>query len=107
MIAQAVLPLTVCIAVETAEQLAYSRAGSQAHHRLAWTALGVCLHLVLLASWCWLLLLIPLGIATPLTGLSYLTIALASQVVLRERVSRRCWIGVLSIFTGFALIASR
>ena len=104
---QAVLPLALCITVETAEQLAYSRAGSQAGRRLAWIGLGVCLHLILLASWCWLLWLIPLGVATPLTGLSYVTIALASQVVLRERVSRRCWVGVLGIFIGFVLVAGR
>ncbi len=107
MVAHAVLPLTLCIGVETTEHLAFSLAGSQSHRRFAWTALGIGLHLMLLALWCWLLVLIPLGVATPLTGVSYLTIAIASQFLLRERVSHRGWIGVFSIAVGFALITGR
>ena len=107
MVAHALLPLTLCIGIETAEHLAFSLAGSQSHRRLAWTALGIGLHVILLALWCWLLVLIPLGVATPLAGMSYLTIALASQFLLGERVNHRGWIGVFSIAVGFALIAGQ
>ncbi len=107
MIVQAAVPLSLYVVAETTEQLAYSLAGTRPHGRLVWIILGIMLHLVLLASWCWLLLLVPLGVATPLTGLTYVTIALASRVVLRERVSRRCWAGVLCIVIGFALIAGQ
>lgn len=107
MTAQAVLPLTFCIGVETAQQVAFSLAGSQPHQWFTWTALGIGLHVILLMLWCWLLVLMPLGIAAPLTGASYVTVALASQVLLKERVSRRSWIGVVSITIGFALITCR
>ena len=107
MIARAVVPLIVCIAVETAEQIAYSRASTHANRRLVWTAVGISLHLILLASWCWLLLLIQLGLATPLTGMSYVTVALAGQYLLGEYVSPRGWVGILSIAIGFALIVGR
>ncbi len=107
MIAQVMLPLTFCISVETAQQVAFSLAGSQPHQWLAWTALGIGLHVILLMLWCWLLILMPLGVVAPLTGASYVTVALASQVLLKERVGRRSWIGVISITIGFALIACR
>jgi len=107
MVAQAVLPLILCIGVETAEHIAFSLAGSQPGRRAAWLSLGIGLHVMLLALWCWLLMLMPLGVAAPLTGASYLTVALASHVVLKERVSRWGWLGVVNIALGFALIAGR
>jgi len=107
MLTQTVLPLTLCLGVETAQQITFSLAGSRPHQRVCWTALGIGLHLILLGLWCWLLTLLPLGVAAPLTGASYLTIALASHFLLKERVSRRGWIGVVGIVIGFALIAGR
>ncbi len=107
MVAQIMLPLTLCIVVETTQQIAFSLGGTRAHQRLAWMSLGIGLHLILLALWCWLLIVLPLGVATPLTGASYLTVALASHFLLKERVSRRGWMGVASIAIGFALIAGR
>ena len=107
MLTQAVLPLTACLGVETAQQIAFSVAGSRCHQRFLWTALGIGLHLILLGLWCWLLTLLPLGVAAPLTGASYLTVALASHFVLKERVSRRGWIGIVGIVIGFALITSQ
>ncbi len=107
MMTQAILPLALCVSVETAEQMAYGLAGIQRHQRRRWIALGISLHLLLLALWCWLLTLLPLGVAVPLAGASYLTIALASWVILRERVNRRCWIGIVTIVVGVALITSR
>jgi len=104
---QAIAPLSICIAVETAGQLAFSLAGTQPARRVAWTALGVGLHVILLAAWCWLLLLVPLGIAAPLTGATYLTVAWAGHTFLGERIGRQGWIGLLSIVVGFALIAGR
>ncbi len=101
------LPLTLCIVGETPQQIAFSLGGTRAHQRLAWLSLGIGLHLLLLALWCWLLIVLPLGVATPLTGASYVTVALASQFFLKERVSRRGWVGVAGIAIGFALIASR
>ncbi len=107
MVAQAVLPFTSCLGIETAEQLAFSLAGSRFHQRFLWLAFGISLHLVLVALWCRLLTILPLGVALPLSGASYLTIALASQVWLKERVGRQRWIGVVSMVIGFALISSR
>ncbi len=107
MVVQAALPLILLISVETTEHLAFSLAGSQPHRRLLWTSCGIALHLMLLALWCWLLILIPLGVATPLTGVSYLTIAWASQFFLGERVDGRSWIGVCSIAIGVAMIVGR
>ncbi len=107
MVAQAVLPLTFCIGIETAQQVAFSLAGSRPHQRFLWLPLGISLHLVLVALWCRLLTILPLGVALPLSAASYLTIALASQVWLKERVSRQRWIGIVSMVVGFGLIASR
>ncbi len=107
MVAQAALPLLLCIGVETVQQLAFSLSGSQSHRWRSWLALGIGLHAVLLLAWCWLLLLLPLGVAAPLTGATYITVALASRLFLKEHLNRRSWIGVSSIAVGFALIAGQ
>lgn len=107
MVAQAVLPLALCIGVETAQQVAFSLAGLRLHQRHLWFALGISLHLVLVALWCRLLTVLPLGVALPLSGASYLTVAFVSQILLKEPVSRQRWIGIATIVIGFALISSR
>ncbi len=107
MVAQAMLPLASCVGVETAQQVAFSLAGSRPQQRFSWLAFGISLHLVLVGLWCQLLTILPLGVALPLSGASYLTVTFVSQALLKERVNQQRWIGVASIAIGFALISSR
>ena len=85
----AVVPWLVCVLCETSEHLAYRMAGRVPRRRLAWTALGVGWHVLLLVLWFWLLTLVPLGVAMPLMGASYVTTAFASRLL-----SKRTSMGV-------------
>ncbi len=55
----------------------------------------------------WLIALrhMPISYAYPLLGTSYVLVALLAMSVLRERISRQRWIGVLIIVAGAILIA--
>ena len=106
MIQLAVLPLVLCMLFETAEHVSYSLAGDPGHRRVRWLATGVGLHLLLLIAWLWLLTILPLGVALPLRGASYITIVLAGRILLSERVGRRCLLGVGTIVVGLALVGA-
>ncbi len=107
MVVLAVLPLALCILFETAEHVAYSLAGHRPIYRTAWIACGIGVHLMLLAAWLWLLTVLPLGMALPLRGADYLTIALAGRVLFHEQLTQRSWIGIVAIIGGLALICTR
>jgi len=95
-----------CILLETCEHLAYRMAGWVTSQRLAWTSIGVGTHLLVLVVWFRLLTLVPLGIAMPLMGGSYLTTALAGRVLFGERVDRSRWLGITAIVSGLLLIGA-
>ncbi|MBV8780114.1 MAG: EamA family transporter [Phycisphaerae bacterium] len=103
-----ILMFSLCVVSETCEQLCY-RAGSggcSAGMRNAFIGGGVALHLMRLAIWIALLRTFPLGIALPLTGLNFVTIALASWLIFGERVDRRRWMGIALVLGGFVLVAA-
>ena len=106
MSAFSILLVTSCVLLETCEHLAYRMAGRAADQRITWTTVGVGTHLFVLAIWFRLLTRVPLGIAMPLMGGSYLTTALASRVLFRERVDRSRWLGITAIVSGILLIGA-
>ena len=94
-----VAPLLVggCIVIETVEQVLY-RMGSVAPDRgMRFIAPAVGLHALGLALWYFLLRVTPLGVALPLMGAQYITIALAGKVLFREPVDLPRWIGIAVI----------
>ncbi len=103
----AVIPWVACILCETLEQLAYRMAGRAPRRRLAWAALGISWHVLLLIVWFWLLTLVPLGVAMPLMGASYVTTAFASWLLFQENVDVHRWLGIVVITVGLALICGK
>ena len=94
----------ICVAIETVEQLLYRFAGRNARLYIPVITLAITLHLTGMAFWYILLKLLPLGIALPLSGLSYATIALTSCYCFGEKVSWRRGLGITFIILGFVLI---
>ncbi len=103
----AIMPWVACVLCETLEQLAYRMAGRVSHRRLAWITLGIGWHILLLVVWFWLLRLVPLGVAMPLMGASYVTTAFASWRLFQENVDARRWLGIVVITVGLALICGK
>ncbi len=106
MSAFSILLVTSCILLETCEHLAYRMAGRMTSQRIAWTGIGAGTHLLVLVIWFRLLTLVPLGIAMPLMGGSYLTTVLASRVLFGERVDHSRWLGITAIVSGILLIGA-
>jgi undecaprenyl phosphate-alpha-L-ara4N flippase subunit ArnE len=95
----------ICILLETAEQLGYNYAGKVPRYRFAWISFSVLMHMSILVFWFWVLTLLPLGIAMPLNGGTYITVALASKALFKEKINTRRWIGIAAIVLGLVLIS--
>jgi|SRR5690348_14621342 len=69
-----------------------------------WIGLGVATYAVEFVLWFAALSRAPLSFAFPIAALSYVGVVLASRLVLRERVSKRRWLGTAAIVIGVALV---
>ena len=67
---------------------------------------GVLLHGVEFAAWIGILGHLPLSVAFPLESVSYVTVLVATRVVLREAIPPRRWIGVGLICAGIAVLGA-
>jgi multidrug transporter EmrE-like cation transporter len=95
----------ICILLETLEQIAFKASaevkGLKSNLFVARGIACYCLHMTI---WFWLLAHLPLGIALPLMGLSYATVALASRFLFQEHLCSRRWLGIGLIIIGFSLV---
>lgn len=89
---------------ETAEHLCFARSNAADARALPWIIGGSSLYLASLASWLWILAHLPLSIALPVSGLNYVTVAIASRVLLNERIDRRRALGIAVIVAGVIVI---
>lgn len=105
MIAMAVAAMLLTLACETVQQLAFKQSGRDQEHKIAWIALGAGLHVPHLMAWLYTLSIIPLAIATPWLGAGYITVPLAAQVIFREPVGTRRWVGIAAIILGLILVS--
>ena len=101
----AILPFTICIIFETLQQLSYSLAGKRPNKKIFFFGFGIFFYLIMLLSWYWLLIILPLGIATPLMGASYATVGLASNIFFKEQIDFKHWGGIALIIVGLTLIS--
>jgi undecaprenyl phosphate-alpha-L-ara4N flippase subunit ArnE len=101
----AVLAIAITILIETMEQLAFKGAAKFGAYRKYLLGLGIALHVCQLLSWFFVLTLLPLGIAAPLMGATYVTIAIGSRFVFGEKIDRRRAMGIAAIVIGLALIS--
>ena len=99
------LILCACIAVVTFEQAFYRLAARSSARRITCFAAAVLLHICGLVLWYFLLRVLPLGVAMPLMGAQYATVAMAGKWFFGEPVDARRWIGIAIIMLGFCLIA--
>lgn len=65
---------------------------------------GLALFGISAAFWLVVLSRLPLSVAYPFAGLTYVTITLVSKYVLREPVSAARWLGILLIVGGILIV---
>ena len=94
------IAIFITILVETLEQLLFKASAKYENLRHQFLIGGIVLHVVQLASWFFVLALLPLNKAVPILGATYITIALASKYLFKEQVDKRAWIGILAIIGG-------
>lgn len=73
--------------------------------RSGWVLAGVLIYVVEIFVWLRILAEVPLSIAFPIASLNFLGIALASAVLLDERIGWRGWLGAFLITCGVAIVA--
>jgi len=100
----AALAIAITISIETLEQLVFKTASKLSAYRKYLLALGVAFHICQLGAWFFVLTLLPLGIAAPLMGATYVTVAIGSRLVFGEKIDKRRAIGIAAIIIGLAII---
>lgn len=100
------LMIAACIVTETVEQSLYRKGStSPAGRRARYIVPAVALNVVGFAMWMLLIKQVPLGIALPLMGANFVTVALAGKFFFGERLNARRWLGIALVLAGFAMVA--
>jgi len=69
-----------------------------------WVIIGLLSYGIEIVVWIFLLSVIPLSIAFPLTGIQQVFLILFSALVLNEKINKAEWLGVGLIAIGIAII---
>ena len=102
----AVIALCFTVIFETAEQLCWTMKSRVVQHGWMWIGIGLVAHFAHLAAWFFLLKLLPLSVALPLTGIDYVVVALLSSWLFSERLDWRRWVGTWLIVCGMILVGA-
>jgi len=105
MFALAILGVVITVLFETGQQLAFKHASKAEGTKPLWMVAGAGMYVPQQLCCMYTLTLLPLAIAAPLLGASYVTVPLASGIVFREKISKKRWIGIMLIVIGIALIS--
>ncbi|HVI52403.1 MAG TPA: EamA family transporter [Candidatus Sulfotelmatobacter sp.] len=99
-----VLLVVVCSAIEGFAQVYYKKASHAGRGGRRWVVYGTSLFGLEAVLYTVALRFLDLSTAYPLGSLSFVSVTLLSQWMLRERVIARRWIGVLLILVGAAMV---
>ena len=99
------IAICLCVILETIEQITYKFSVKIPKKTIMFIFIGIVFHILRLAIWYQVLKIIPIGIALPLTGASYITITLGSDLLFKEKLDTQYWIGVSVIVIGFLIIS--
>ncbi len=101
--APGVLLIVLAAGLEGVAQVCLKRSANaprpQGHY---WLAAGVALFAFEIGAYTRALKSLDVTLAYPLSALSYVAVALAARVLLKERPSRRHWLGLVFIMLGAA-----
>lgn len=94
-------------AIEGFAQVFLKKAALVRRGKGAWRVLGFAFFGVETLTYTWALRYLPVSIAFPLGSLSFVAVTFLSQCLLRERIDRLRWTGVVLILVGASLVAGR
>ena len=99
-----ILLVIIASALEGFGQVFLKKATLDRTGKGAWRVLGLAFFGVQALVYTWSLRYLEVSTAFPLGSLSFVSVTLLSQGLLRERVDRTRWIGALFILVGSALV---
>ena len=70
-----------------------------------WTWFGIVCVILSLASWLYILRLVPLSIAFPLSNVVHVLVPLSCWIFLDEVISARRWCGIVLLLAGLIVVA--
>ena len=97
----------LCSFIEGFSQLFWKKSVLEVAQWKCWVAMGIAFHILQIFFYVWALRFLQVGIANPLSSLSFVTVALLSQWFLRESVTKMRWIGIGLILIGTGLLVAR
>lgn len=101
------LLVILCTVVEGFAQIFLKKSAFATGVRYVWLGLGLGLVILEAALYTGALQLLDVSVAFPIGSLSFVTVTILSQLLLREKITGTRWIGVGLILVGAALVATR
>jgi undecaprenyl phosphate-alpha-L-ara4N flippase subunit ArnE len=102
-----IILVLVSVCLESLGEIALKKAAPIPHtereHRF-YSSLGIALFGIEAIAWTAVLRLLELSIAFPLATLSFVTTAIFSLLLLKEKILPQRWAGILTIVCGTALL---
>lgn len=102
-----ILLVLIATAIEGIAQVCLKKAALVASGKGLWRVAGFACFGLETAVYTWSLRYLPVSMAFPLGSLSFVAVTLLSQCLLKERVTRMRWAGVVLILLGASLVAGR
>ncbi len=94
-----------CAGIEGVAQLALKQSTREPARRSAWIAIGLAFFAVEAVLYTAALQRLDVAMAYSLGALGFVTVALLSRFVLRERISPARWLGIVFIVVGSGVLA--
>ncbi len=100
--------VAVCAVIEACGQVFLKNAAAastkaQSMQRL-WLAAGIACFAIEAVVWSYVLRMLEVSVAYPMSSLSFVAVTVLSLLILKERVSKERWVGVFLIIGGTALV---
>ena len=94
-----------CAGIEGVAQLALNQSTRQPARKSTWIAIGLAFFVVEAALYTAALQRLDVSMAYSLGALGFVTVALLSRFVLRERIPPARWLGIVFIVVGSGVLA--
>jgi len=102
-----ILLICICAATEGFAQISLKLSAEPMRRRVVWLAVSVALFVLTAVVYSGALRVLNVSVAYALDALGFVSVAVLSQVLLRERVSPIRWFGIALIVIGTSLIVTQ
>jgi multidrug transporter EmrE-like cation transporter len=101
-----VLLVIACGVIEGVAQVCFKKSALAPQARLRWVGAGIVFFIAQAAIYTGALRFVEVSTAFPITSVGFAVVAVLSQRLLGEPVTRARWIGIALIVAGVALLAA-